>query len=145
MGLFPFIAAGISPAADKELPEYKEMAYDFDNNCLKKKAGKYYLVVKNEALKIWIYKALKTKRFIYQAYSHKYGTEIDNVIGISNGKGIIESEIRRYVTETVMVNPYIQELSGFSYDWKTKSFCAVTFEVATVYDRFTWSSEVYVT
>lgn len=57
----------------------------------------------------------------------------------------MESEIRRYVTETVMVNPYIQELSGFSYDWKTKSFCVVTFDVTTVYDRFTWSSEVYVT
>ncbi len=145
MGLFPFIAAQIRTTYEDELPEYKELAYDYDNNCLKKKAGRYYLVTRNEALKIWIYKALKTKRFIYQAYSHKYGTEVDCVIGLSEDRGIIESEIRRYITETVMVNPYIQELSGFSYDWQKKSCCLVTFEVATVYDRFTWSSEVYVT
>ncbi len=145
MGLFPFIAAQAGAAESEELPEYKELAYDYDNNCLKKKAGKYYLVRQNEALKIWIYKALRTKRFIYQAYSHKYGTEVDNVIGVSGDKGIIESEIRRYITETVMVNPYIQELSGFSYEWKTKAFCVATFDVTTVYDRFTWSSEVYVT
>ncbi len=145
MGLFPFAAAETAAGRTDELPEYKEMAYDYENNRLKKKAGKYYLVTRNEALKVWIYKALKTKRFVYQAYSHKYGTEVDNVIGVSGDKGILESEIRRYVTETVMVNPYIQELSGFSYDWKTKSFCVVTFDVTTVYDRFTWSSEVYVT
>ncbi len=145
MGLFPFMAAQAVAGGTGELPEYKELAYDYDNNCLKKKAGRYYLVEKNEALKIWIYKALKTKRFVYQAYSHKYGTEVDAVLGLSEDRGIIESEIRRHITETVMVNPYIQELAGFSYDWKGKSCCLVTFEVATVYDRFTWSSEVYVT
>lgn len=145
MGLFPFIAAKIKTSDTEELTEYKELAYDYDNNCLKKKAGKYYLVTQNEALKIWIYKALKTKRFVYQAYTHKYGTEIDNVIGVSEEKGIIESEIRRYITETVMVNPYIQELSNFSYDWQKTSFCLVTYDITTIYDRFTWSSEVYVT
>ncbi len=145
MGLFPFVGLASTDNASGELPEYKELAYDYDRNCLRKKAGKYYLVSRNEALKVWVYKALKTRRFIYQAYSRKYGTEIDNVIGISVDRGIAESEIKRYITETLMVNPYIQELGDFSFDWKTKSGCTATFNVTTVYDRFTWSSEVYVT
>lgn len=142
--MFPFIAAESKKETDG-LPEYKELAYDYENNCLKKHAGKYYLISKNEALKVWIYKALKTRRFIFQAYSHIYGTEIERVIGVSGDKGIIESEIKRYITETIMVNPYIQELSNFEYEWRTKAACKVTFEVSSIYDRFTWSSEVYVT
>lgn len=144
MSIFPFV---ISAAADETaaLPEYKEMAYDFDNNCLLKKAGKYYMVTQNEALKIWIYKALKTRRFIYQAYSHNYGTEVDNVIGLSSSRSVVESEMKRYITETVMVNPYMQELSNFIFEWKDKSTCEVIFDVITIYDKFTWNSEVYVT
>lgn len=145
MSIFPFV---ISEAAEDEtaaLPEYKEMAYDFDNNCLLKKAGKYYMVTQNEALKIWIYKALKTRRFIYQAYSHNFGTEVDNVIGLSSSRSVVESEMKRYITETVMVNPYMQELSNFIFEWKDKSTCEVIFDVITIYDKFTWNSEVYVT
>lgn len=145
MSIFPFLLLPEDVQAQAALPEYREMAYDFEHNCLKKRAGKYYLVTQNEALKIWIYKALQTRRFVYQAYSAHYGTEIDNVLGVSANREIIESEIRRYITETIMVNPYIQELSNFVYNWQTKAACLVTFDVATIYDKMTYNSEVYVT
>ena len=100
-----------------------------------------YLVEKDEALQVWVYKALKTKRFVWPAYSHNYGAELEKAIGISNSE-IIDSEIRRYITEALMVNPYIQELSGWSFSHEG-SRLVVEFEVITVYGRFTHESEVY--
>lgn len=144
MSIFPFlIPPSPAEAATSMLPEYKEVAYDYQNNCLLTRGGKYYLVSKNEALKIWIYKVLLSKRYMYQAYSGDYGTEHDNVIGLTKDKGILESEIKRYITEAIMVNPYIQELSDFEYQWEDG--CKVSFVVTSIYDKFTWQSEVYVT
>ena len=40
-----------------------------------------------------------------------------------------------------MVNPYIQELGNFQYTYSES--IVVTFDVTTVYGRFTYESEVY--
>ena len=70
------------------------MAYDFENNCLLRRAGKTYKVYKDEAIKIWVYKALKTKRFVYTAYTHAYGNEIDNIIGKLTDRGFLKVKPR---------------------------------------------------
>lgn len=139
MSVFPFTSQGTETA--KELALYSEMAYDFENNCLLRRAGKTYKVYKDEAIKIWVYKALKTKRFVYTAYTHAYGNEIDNIIGKLTDRGIFESEAKRYITECLIVNPYIQEVSNFKFEHGEKT--TVTFDVTTIYGRFTWESEVY--
>ena len=143
MSVFPF-TIDVPELEDRkdELPVFQELAYDFEKNCLLRKGGKPYLVEKDEALQIWIYKALKTKRFAWAAYTHTYGSEIENVIGISNDPDIIDSEIKRYITETLMVNPYLQELSDFTFQHE-KDAVAVEFLVTTVYGRFNHESEVY--
>ena len=61
---------------------------------------------------------------------------------MNNNPEIIDSEIKRYVIETLMVNPYIQELSEFSFE-HTASVVAVDFTVTTIYGRFIHESEVY--
>lgn len=145
MSIFPFVTDEEDEELEEneELEEFKEAAYDFENNCLLLQGGKPYYVTKNEALKVWIYKALRTKRFIYPAYTHNYGTEVDEVIGLTDENEITDSEIERYITECLMVNPYIQELSNFEF---THSFGSVycSFDVESVYDKFTYESEVYV-
>lgn len=142
--IFPFTVQDTAQeaAAEEHLPVFRELAYDYENNCLLRRGGKPYLIEKDEALKVWIYKALKTKRFVWQAYSHTYGTEIENVVGLANSPEIIDSEIKRYITETLMVNPYIQELSDFSFAHEA-SVVVAGYTVTTVYGRFTHESEVY--
>ncbi|MCM1561962.1 MAG: DUF2634 domain-containing protein [Butyrivibrio sp.] len=142
--IFPFTIQDPVREAEAEdsLTVFKELAYDYENNCLLRRGGKPYLIEKDEALKVWIYKALKTKRFAWQAYSHTYGTEMDNVIGVSNDPKIIDSEIKRYIIETLMVNPYIQELSDFSFEHELSAVTA-SYTVTTIYGRFTHESEVY--
>lgn len=143
MSVFPF-TVDVPEAEDREeeLPVFRELAYDYEKNCLLRRGGKPYLVEKDEALKIWIYKALRTIRFRWPAYTHTYGSEVENVIGLSNDPDIIDSEIRRYITETLMVNPYIQELSDYAFRHE-KDVVVVNFTVTTVYGRFTHESEVY--
>lgn len=141
MGVFPFTAYTVSKEKDTTLPVFKEMAYDFKNNCLLRYAGKIYQVYKDEAIKIWIYKALKVKRFAYAAYTHAYGNEVEKIIGKTTDRGIFESEFKRYVTECLMTNPYIQEVGNVSFDYRDK--ITATFEVTTIYGRFTYESEVY--
>ena len=62
MGVFPFINPDVALEVNKDLPMFREYAYDFENQCLKLKDGNTYLVEGNEALRIWIYFALGTAR-----------------------------------------------------------------------------------
>lgn len=143
MSIFPFTEDIIQESkTEEELPVFYEVAYDYKSNSLLRRGGKPYLISKDEALKVWIYKALKTKRFIFSAYSHHFGTEMDNVIGLTDDKSIVDSEIKRYITEALMVNPYIQELSNLSFNHEVGNI-RVSFEVTTVYGRITYESEVY--
>jgi len=79
MSVFPF-TVDVPELEDREeeLPIFRELAYDYEKNCLLRKGGKPYLIEKDDALQIWIYKALKTKRFVWPAYTHTYGSEIDH-------------------------------------------------------------------
>lgn len=64
------------------------------------------------------------------------------MVGMCNIPDVTDSEIRRCITEALMVNPYIQELSDFSFSHEG---CMVEacFAVTTVYGRFNYESEVY--
>lgn len=141
MSIFPFTSVAEEPR-QAALSVFKEMAYDFEKNCLLRRNGRTYLVEKDEALKIWIWKALKTKRYIWPSYSRTYGTEIDKVQGTCRDRSIQESEIRRHITETLMVCPYIQQLTDFAYEHKGAK-TEVSFTVISIYGRITYESEVY--
>ena len=58
----------------------------------------------NAALRIWIFKALTTARFRHVAYSPAFGEEYeDQLIGHSMNGEIVKSEMKRYITEALMV------------------------------------------
>ena len=82
MSIFPFISPEVLESSESsELPMFREYAYDFENNCLLLRDGNTYLVEGNEALRIWIFKALTTERFRYTAYDGAFGSEIHTLIG----------------------------------------------------------------
>lgn len=134
MSVFPFITPleDDNTYTNNTLEVFKEYAFDFENNCLKLKNNMTYFVEKNEALKIWIYKTLKTDRFKHLAYTHAYGSELNTLIGMNIHGNITYSEIRRFIIEALMVNPYIKELSNFEFE-QTGSYIKVSFFVSTIY------------
>lgn len=106
------------PVEDDELLEegFCEYAYDFENNELLTKNGRHYYVYGNEAMKIWIYKAMITDRFRYSAYTDKFGTEIYSLIGEVVSSKLKEAEIKRYIIEAVMVHPFMASINDIQLE-----------------------------
>jgi hypothetical protein len=115
-----------------ELPIPKEYAWDFEKNDFILKDGKFIIVEKNEAIKIWIWKALNTTRYRYLAYTWNYGNELEELIGKSLSRSAIESEAKRYVEEALMINPYIQGIENFNVEFD-ESIMHVSFTSRTLY------------
>lgn len=115
-----------------ELPVFKELAFDFETGQLKTIGGQFYYVEKNEAIKIWIWKALNTSRYTYLAYSTDYGNEIYTLIGRYLAKQLLFSELKRLIEEALLCNPYIKSLTDFEIEQKgAKVECL--FAVNTIY------------
>ena len=134
MNLFPELTVA-NLSDEKRLPMYREWAFDFEKEELKTKHGKYYLVEGNEALKIWIYKTLKTERYIFVAYTKNYGSEVSILIGTVEDEDILFSEISRYIEEALLVNPYIVDVGDFSFLHSNRQEIKVKFIVSTIYGK----------
>lgn len=133
MSIFPFISPEVlENGQSSELPLFREYAYDFENNRLLLRDGNTYLVEGNEALRIWIFKALITERFRYTAYDSAFGSEIHTLIGSPLHSEIVKSELKRFIIEALMVNPYISEITDFIFT-QTRSGLQVEFTCRTVY------------
>lgn len=133
--IFPFIDTSLyqEKMDNEELEELCEYAFDYKNNCLlKNEAGQNYYVYRNEALKIWIYKALMTSRYRHLAYSDDFGNEMFELIGKAIDHEVLLLELKRYVTEALMYNQYIRELSEFDFIIDGSNV-VVKFKVTSVY------------
>ena len=119
-------------AQTAELPVFKELAFDFETGQLKTMGGRYYYVGKNEAIKVWIWKALKSSRYTYLAYSTDYGNEIYTLISRYLAKQLLYSELKRMIEEALLCNPYITSLTDFQVEQKG-SVVTCTYEVNTIY------------
>ena len=81
----PFVAMNSIQAANRNesLPLFVEYGYDFDKQCFRyDEKGQNLMVTENEALKVWIYKAILTERYRYLAYDDSYGITIINHIEV---------------------------------------------------------------
>lgn len=108
---YPFTGTVTANTYTSDLPTPKEYAWDFENDCFLYDAdGSHKIVEGDEAIKIWIYKALSTERFRYLAYSWQYGIELRPFIGKVMSVQQRYSEIKRVIVECLMVNPYIKRI-----------------------------------
>lgn len=108
---YPFTGTVTANTYTSDLPTSKEYAWDFEKDCFLYDAdGRLKIVEGDEAIKIWIYKALSTERFRYLAYSWQYGIELCPFIGKVMGVQQRYSEIKRVIVECLMVNPYIKSI-----------------------------------
>lgn len=71
-----------------------------------------------EAWLEWCRKALITARYRYPIYSRDYGHEFDDLISRHLNKEGNESEIKRIVRETLMVDPRTASVDNFNFRWE---------------------------
>ena len=131
--IFPFLNSNIDrPQAINELKLFEEIAWDFENNTPLIVDGEFKKVQKNDALKVWIYKALKTERYKYTIYTWNYGNELERLIGTNNYPEMIKSQMIRYISEAILTNPYINSISNITVSSDSDKINA-NFEVKTIY------------
>ena len=112
MSLFPFISNNVEEVkVDNTFPIYKEVAWDFEKNTPILENGDFRIVEGNEAIKVWIYKALLTPRYSYSIYSWDYGSELLDLIGKAYTPALTKEEAKRYIKEALLINPYILEVT----------------------------------
>ena len=81
MSLFPFVTYKEDVVKDNTFPLYKEIAWDFKRNTPILENGDFKTVEGNEAIKVWVYKALLVPRYQYSIYTWDYGSELMDLIG----------------------------------------------------------------
>ena len=128
MSLFPFMnTEDTTPETNVQSRIYKDFDFDFVKGVLtgKKVEGK-------DALKVWIYKAIKTKRYIHDVYTWDYGNDIEEIIGQGYDKGFIDSEVERRIKDCLMVNEKIKSCHDFNIEL-SNDHLTVNFKVESVY------------
>ena len=109
--------------------------YDFKKGDFIYKNGAPVEVTGIKALQVWIEKVIRTERFRFKIYENlEYGVSIEDLIGSMLPNGFIESELKRELSESILLNPFVEELTDWSFEidgseWKV-AFTVVSVEGA---------------
>lgn len=131
---YPFASStNVSVYQSDELPLFVEYDWNFETNSFKFTAnGNRIKVTGDEALKVWVYKALMAERNQYLAYSTRYGIQLKPFIGKVMSVSERYSELKRVIIECLMVNPYIKSIDNIAFSEDgDKVDCSV--ELTTIY------------
>ena len=132
MSLFPFISNVDEVKLDNSFPLYREVAWDFKKDIPIIENGDFKIVEGNEAIKVWVYKALLVPRYQYSIYSWDYGSELLSLIGKAYTPQLTKAEAKRYIEEALKINPYILDVNVIDTDFKD-SVLSANVKITTIY------------
>ena len=132
MSLFPFVTYEEDVVKNNSFPLYREIAWDFKRDVPILENGDFKIVEGNEAIKVWVYKALLVPRYNYSIYSWNYGSELMDLIGKAYTPQLTKSEAKRYIEEALKINPYILDVNVIDTDFKD-SILSANVKITTVY------------
>lgn len=125
----------IQESADKEIYK-KEYAFDFEKGeFIQTSAKKNRLDDELEAYRTWALKALSTSRYKHLGYSRNYGQEFEDLIRRNLTRTANESEIKRMITEALMVDARTREVTEFQFTWQDDAVVCEFVAVTTRGDR----------
>ena len=132
MSLFPFVTYKEDMVKNNSFPLYREIAWDFKRDVPIIENGDFKIVEGNEAIKVWVYKALLVPRYNYSIYSWNYGSELMDLIGKAYTPQLTKSEAKRYIEEALKINPYILDVNVIDTDFKD-SILSANVKITTIY------------
>lgn len=115
MGVLPSDVSyieSISVSTSRDLPTFKEYSWDFEKDDFIIQDGEFIIAEENEALKIWIYKVLKTPKFRYLAFSFAYGNRLESLVGKVYDTDLFKSELKRLLEECLLISQYITSIDS---------------------------------
>ena len=119
-------------AQAQTLPLCREVAWDFERDVPVFRQGEPVVVTGKEALKVWIWRAIRTPRFRYEIYTWAYGSEFESLLGQAYTDAVKTAEAPRYLRECLLVNPYITEVRDVSVSFEAGRL-TVEGTAATIY------------
>lgn len=133
---YPFIDPQLVKENFIEPPIASEYAYDMDTARFKYKNGRMYLVYKNEALKIKIWKLFMTELYKWVVFPWTYGHELETLIGQAYTQGYVNSEAERFVKEAIerALSDYIIRLEEFKVNFED-GVLYINFKAITIYGQ----------
>ena len=132
MSLFPFVTYKEDIVKNNSFPLYREVAWDFKRDVPILENGDFKIVEGNEAIKVWVYKALLVPRYNYSIYSWNFGSELMDLIGKAYTPQLTKSEAKRYIEEALKINPYILDVNVIDTDFKD-SVLSANVKITTIY------------
>lgn len=84
-----------------------------------------------EAWVEWCEKAIRTPRYRHVIYSRDYGNELEDLLGSDHPRSVIESEVERMVTETLLADDRTGSVDRFSFAWIADG-CTFSCQVTSV-------------
>ena len=117
---------------EDKLPLFCEYAIDFETGQPVYENGDIVVLQGKEALKVWIFRALKTERKRYPVHSEHYGSELREHIGTIYNESIKQVIMQEQIKDCLLVNPYITKVYNFSFE-KQENGVKITFSVDTIY------------
>ncbi len=130
--IFPIIQPEAEAPRQTKLPLCREAAWDFDRGVPLFSGGQPLEVTGAEAVKVWAWKALKTARRRFPAYTWGYGCEAERLVGRPWDEGVKRSEAARYVREALLPNPYITGVRSVDVSFGGSTL-AIRCEISTIY------------
>lgn len=118
-------------ASPKPLTYGKELAFNFATGQFVLEDGRPKVVEGVEALRIWVEKALRTARYRFPIYSFQYGCELEDIVGLDIPRTVLESEVKRVITEALIYDDRIEAVQDFVIE-RGGDWLKVTFTVVTV-------------
>jgi len=108
----------------------RSFIFDFEQgDFILSPTGKVVEVDGVEAYRQWAQKTLLTPRYRHPIYSRNYGQEFEDLLRRNLTRAGNESEIKRMVTEALMVDPRTASVGDFTFDWQEDTVyftCTVT-------------------
>lgn len=133
MSLFPSIQTTTAAYTQTQaLPMAEEVKWDFARNVPVFRDGRPLTVTGKEAVKVWIWKALHTRRFVHQIYSYNYGCDIYRLIGQTYTLQLKETEAARYIRECLLINKYITAVRNVDVSF-ADALLTISCTVDTIY------------
>lgn len=106
--IFPNI--NVKQDVNQNLNNLKEIAWDFELDSPIIYKNDFVTVTGLDALKVWVYKTLKTRRYKHITYSNSYGVSLNNLIGRMYDTNL-ERDIKKEITEALLINEYIDRVN----------------------------------
>ena len=115
------------------LPVAREIAIDFSTGNPIIKNNDYVIVEKNDAIAVWCYYALKIAKGRFLAFTHNYGSELEEKIIGKQYNPDTYGKIKRIVEDCLLVNEYIKSVDNVQVEFDDR--LTIEIELTTVYQK----------